>query len=405
MKKNPARSSLALAASFIVASTCTAVNAGAEEPLTDRPSAEPAAPAAGAKEKSWEARYDEAYTLLREGKLREASSKFHALAHTARTESERFHAHEMARLASESADEAEQQAAAAEKAARARPIRGSDELTLLYASAFLYGAGSGVWFLLATQPDSAVTATLPFAALTAAPVIALATIDSLHPLPRGVPHSISSGLYIGLGESVWIIGRQQARAARVRNEDPANDLRFRPETVTAVLWTGATLGGVLGGALGSGLQTTAGRVSFTASATLWSGVLTGLGAGALLPDDERRSERAFLVGGAGYNAGLLGGLLFAGDVSPSVSRVRLADLFAVAGGLVTTGAYLTLSRDVDTRAAEGIAAGGIIAGLATGWFVTRGMSPDLGTAPPKSTINPTFVPVPAGAGVGVGGAF
>ena len=368
------------------------------------------APTVTADGKSWDERYDDAYTALSEGRLREASSRFHALARSARTDQERTVAHELGRLASERADQEEAADAKAAAAANVRPIRTTDELTLLYASGFLYGAGSGVWFLLATEPNSAVTATLPFAALTAAPAIAIASIDSLRPLPRGVPHAISAGLYVGLGESIWVVGRQQARARRFRATDPASDATFGPETVTAVLWTGATLGGILGGALGAGLETTPGRVSFTASTTLWAGVLSGLTSGALMPNDDRRSERAFTIGGVGYNAGLAGGLFFAGRVSPSVARVRLADLFAVAGGLVTTGGYLSLSRDVDVRAAEGLAAGGIATGLALGWLVTQGMTPDLGPSTRRpvslaSTVQPSFVPVPGGAGVGVFGAF
>jgi hypothetical protein len=379
--------------------------AKAEQPAAAPPTAEPRA----VEEPSWDARYAAAYEVLSAGRFAEAATLFHALARTAPSERERVLAHELARFASESAESpaaARPVAPAPATPTRARPIRSTDELTLLYASGFMYGAGSGVWFLLATQPDSAVTATLPFAALTAAPVIAIATIDGISPLPRGVPHAISAGLYLGLGESIFLVGMHQARAQRVQKADPSSDARFGPETVAGVLWTGATLGATLGGALGAGLETTPGRVSFTASMTLWSGVLTGLTAGALLPDDERRRERAFTIGGAGYNAGLAGGLLFAGKVSPSVARVRLADLLAVAGGLVTAGAYLSLAKDIDVRAAEGLAAGGLGAGLAAGWLVTRGMAPDSpAKTPPRVVAQPGLVAVPSGAGLGVSGLF
>ncbi len=377
--------------------------AGAEEPSA--PTAPSTAPEST---QSWDERYEIAQATLAAGKLREAAALFHALARTARTESERVLAHELGRLASERAESAlPLESPAPLSQPHKRPIRGTDELTLLYSSAFLYGAGSGVWFLLATQPDSAITATLPFAALTAAPVIALATVDGIKPLRRGMPHSISAGLYLGLGESVFVLGMHQARAERLRNQDPTSDARFRPEAVAAVLWSGATLGATLGGALGAGLETTPGRVSFTASMTLWSGVLTGLTAGALLPDDERRRERAFTIGAAGYNAGLAGGLLFAGRVSPSVARVRLADLLAMAGGLVTTGAYLSIAKDIDVRVAEGIAAGGLGAGLAAGWLVTSGAASDGPSPTPatQTTVRPGLVPVPAGAGIGASGTF
>lgn len=402
-----ARASLVAAlATLVVAGSAAPRVARADEPART----EAGAPGARARddEQSWDARYDAAYSALSAGRHREAAALFHQLARTARDERERLLAHELARLASEAADQAAAPAPAAPLAspARARPLRSADELTLLYASGLLYGAGGGVWFLLSTQPDSPITATLPFAALTAAPVIAIATVDGIAPLPRGVPHALSAGLYLGLGESIFVLGMHQARAARIRAQDPASDARLGPESVTAVLWTGATLGATLGGALGAGLETTPGRVSFTASVTLWSGVLSGLTAGALLPDDDRRRERAFLIGGAGYDAGLAGGLFFAGKVSPSVARVRLADLLAIAGGLVTTGLYLSAAGDVDVRAAEGIAAGGLAAGLATGWIVTSGMAKESSAArSPLTALQPTFVPVPAGAGLGLGGVF
>lgn len=326
---------------------------------------------------------------------------FHALARTAPTEADRFRAHEMGRLASQSADRTE--TPLPEPPVQA--TRSTDELALLYTTGFLYGAGSGVWFLLATEPDSAVTATLPFAAITAAPIVAIATIDGAKPFRRGLPHAISAGLYLGLGQSIFAVGFQGARAARLRDEDARSDARFRPETVAAVLWSGATLGATLGGALGAGLETTPGRVSFSASTTIWSGVVTGLAAGALLPDDSHRSERAFAVGMGGYDLGLLSGLLFAGRVSPSVARVRLADLSAFAGGVVATGIYLAAASEIDRRAAEGVAAIGIATGLATGWLVTSGMSSEPGRRNASPIVQPSVVPVPGGAAIGAIGMF
>jgi hypothetical protein len=365
------------------------------------------APVAAASERSWEDRWEEAEALFTAGRYREASSAFHALARSAASEADRVRAHEMGRLASESADRIEQGPPPPPPSTRA--VRSSDELALLYASGFLYGAGSGVWFLLSTEPDSALTATLPFVAITAAPIVAIATIDGVRPFPRGLPHAISAGLYLGLGQGVFVIGLQQARAVRLRSEDPASDARFRPETVAGLLWGGATLGATLGGALGAGLQTTPGRVSFTASTTIWSGVITGLAAGAILPTGPWRSERAFEIGLAGYDLGLAGGLLLAGKVSPSVARVRIADLAAIGGGVVAAGAYLSIARDPDRRAAEGIAAAGLAAGLATGWLLTSGMGRELPNADPSarttSSVEPRVVPVPAGAALGVGGVF
>jgi len=192
--------------------------------------------------------------------------------------------------------------------------------------------------------------------------------------------------------------------------DPASELRWSPETTATVLWASATTGAVLGGALGTSLVTTPGRVSFTASTALWSGTIIGLGTGGIHPDDEHRSERAFLAGGIGLNAGIAAGLLFAGDVSPSVARVRLVDLLGVAGALTTTGVYLSLASEANPRMAEGLAAAGAVVGLGTGWLVTSGMPKEsvvparTGSAVPL-TLQPSIRPVPGGATLGVGGTM
>jgi hypothetical protein len=310
----------------------------------------------GVPKMTWRARYERARGRLVDGAYRDAERDLRLLAAEAADEGDRALATEMADLAK----------AYAERLARAstyvRPrepaVRSTDEITLMYVTSFLYGAGTGVWFLLLTQPDSAATATLPFAAITAAPVIALSTVDGSKKLPRGVPHAISAGVYLGLAEGIWVVGYQHGRAGRMEAEDRRTAVRWKPESVATVLWGSATLGGVLGGALGSSLVTTPGRVSFTASTTMWSGTLTGLTAGALLPENRYRDERAFLAGGIGYNAGLVGGLLGAGAVSPSVTRVRIADLLGGAGGVTAAGLYLAKGSRRSARPPAWRSAGG-----------------------------------------------
>jgi hypothetical protein len=353
---------------------------------------------------AWRDRYDAARTLMLEGRYAEAQAQLVALSQDAPTATDRHLAIELARLCaayvSRGTIPSTVPPTTLVQAPPLRPIRSTDEITLLYASSLIYGVGSGVWFLLETQPNSALTATLPFAALTAAPVIAVATIDGISKFPRGVPHAISAGLYLGLGEGVWAVGYQGARAARTDGS------KWAPETVAGVLWGGATLGGTLGGALGSSLLTTPGRVSFTASTTLWAGALSGLAAGAIFPDDHARAERAYAIGGIGYNAGLASGLLLAGDVSPSVARVRVVDLFGLGGILVGAGSYLTLAGSSDVRLAEGLAAGGAAVGLAAGWLVTSGMKRELPEAPsPHVMWQPSFTPVAGGATIGVAGSL
>lgn len=370
------------------------------------PRSEPKAPLEASP---WRIRYDAARKDLTEGRFRRAEVEFRALALEGKTATDRQLALEMARLAVQYAEQDDAGLAGRHVGGRlGADIRTSDELTLLYTTAFLYGAGSGAWFLLETQPDTALTATLPFAAITAAPVIAVATLDGYKKFARGVPHAVASGLYVGLGEGAWISAYAQARARRIESVDPKSTLHWSPETVAAVLWTSATSGAVLGGAIGSSVITTPGRVSFTASTTIWSAAVVGLAVGGIHPDNGHRDERAYLAGGLGLNAGLASGLLLAGQVSPSVARVRLVDLFGLAGSLAATGSYLSLTSDVDVRLAEGIAAAGAVAGLTAGWILTSSMpkqlpTPDNARAASARSIEPTLVPVRGGAAIGVAG--
>lgn len=387
-----------LSALAVAAVALVATPASAEEQAQPAPDA-------------WAQRYDRARNDMIEGRVREAEMEFKALAAQARTPAERTLALEMARLSAAYAARADATKKPARDAHPRDAIRTTDELTLFYTSAFLYGAGTGAWFLLQVQPDTAATATLPFAALTAAPVIAIATIDGYKKLPRGLPHAMSAGLYLGLGQGIWVVGFQQARSARVEDVDNDSQVRWKPETTASVLWAGATIGAGIGGLVGGYLPTTPGRVSFVASTTMWAGALTGLGFGAMLPDDEYRRERAFLAGGAGYNLGLAGGILGAHSLSPSVARVRLVDLMGIAGGLASAGLYLSLADDPGTRTTEGLAVLGAGAGLATGWILTSGMPKDTTTTTPPGSASgtPTFQPtlgaVRGGATLGIGGSL
>lgn len=384
-----------IAAGLVALSTFTfTAPASADEPAR-------AADAPSAGSASWRSRFAEARAALLDRRYRSAQASFFALALDAPDEGSRVLALEMMQVAAEYANR-DERIPATEVVGPPLRVRGNDEMTLLYMSSLLYGIGSGVWLLLETQPDSAVTATLPFAAATAAPVIAVATVDGYRKLARGVPHAISAGLYLGLGEGVLLTAMQNARASH-----SSADAAWKPETVAGVLWGGATLGGVVGGALGSSLVTTPGRVSFTASTTLWSGVVTGLAAASLLPEDDKRRERSFGVASIGYELGLVSGLLLAGPVSPSVTRVRLVDLTGAATALAGTGLYLSFVGDPDRRTAEGIAATGAVVGLTAGWWLTRSMKADLPEQPATGffAVQPSIEPVAGGALLGVRGAL
>lgn len=360
--------------------------------------------------RDWALVYEAARQMLVRGEYEKAERTFRALKQRAPTEAQRILAAEMERVADDA--NVRRTALPPPKAYPPPPDgedkRTTDEITLLYATSFVYGVGTGAWFLLQTRPDSALTATIPFAAFSAAPVIALATVDGNWRLPRGLPHGIAAGLYVGLGEAAWAVGYQHAVARRL-DPDRTTGLRWGPAESSSVLWIGSTMGGLVGGALATAVPVTPGRISYTASTSIWAGLLTGFTIGAVLPDNDQRAEHAYFAGGLGYNVGMLGGLMSAGSVSPSVSRVRLIDLSGVAGGLVVGGAYAALARgEGDRRTGLGLTAIGVASGLAAGWVLTSGMARDYPTgrgADPHTAFRPSISPVQGGAVVGVGGAF
>jgi hypothetical protein len=349
---------------------------------------------------TWWLRYETARKRLLNGEYLRAAEELRELAESAPTKKERDLVLDLAEVAerwSLRADGSE------EPSPGLRRLRTTDEITMLYATTFIYGVGSGAWFLLQVQPDSALSAMLPFAGIAAAPVLTVALVDGIRPFSRGVPHAVSAGLYLGVGQGTWIVGAQWGRAHRLGSV--ATD-RWDPETVSTVLWTSATLGGVAAGTLAAVLPTTPGRISYAASTTIWSGLLTGFVTAAVAPSYQ--NESAPIAAGIGYNAGLVGGLMSAGAVSPSVARVRLTDLAGVMGGLATGGLYLSLAqRDASPRATFALTSAGIAAGLAAGWLLTRNMTPELPevATPPRVVWTPMFTPTTGGATLGIGGSY
>ncbi len=339
---------------------------------------------------TWAARYDVARRALDTGHPGEAYERFLALAKEADDEADRRVATELSRVAFA---QLERIYGPRIREGAAPRIRTSEELSVLYATAFLYGLGTGAWFILETEPASVPLAVAPFAGLTIASVGAVAVVDRQRPFEPGVPQSIAAGAYLGLGQAAWIVGFQAARASRV-DATTGRSSAWDTPTVASVLWGGATTGAGLGLAVGLARKPSPGRVSYTTSLGVWSGALASFGAGALLPPG-RRLETSLLIGGGAYNAGILTGLLTSPTVSPSLTRVRLVDLGGVAGGLLGAAASLAAESE-EQRVTFGAAAVGATVGLGLSWWLTSNMRPAPDTAVQK-TLDYALVPVPRGA--------
>jgi hypothetical protein len=286
--------------------------------------------------------------------------------------------------------------------------RTSDELSLLYTTAFVYGFGSSAWLALQTKPQSFAGAVLPFALLTTASVGGVAVADGYRPFPMGAPHAIVAGTQIGFLQGVWLVGLQHAS---VSQDD--DDARWNSSEVSTVVWTGASVGAVIGTTVGFAAEPAPGHSSFISSAALWTGAVSGLFAASLESDIERRGQLAFGVAGAGLNLGLGSGILLARRADPSVARVRFVDLGGFGGSLLGAGAYTVLARSsANVQTGYAAAAIGAASGLGLVWWLTADMPK--GSAPPAlkkpidniaGSLVPTVQPVPQGIVVGLAGAL
>jgi hypothetical protein len=397
-----------LASSLLV---CLASPAGAQTPEpastpTEAP-APPSPPQTGdVAAAQWKHDYAVARERLLAGDFADAAARFDALRAGAPTPEDRRLVEELGDLARSYATRglalvSRNDLGESNLPARAVNERTTDEIAQLYIDSVLYGIGTGGWLAAHTQPSTAAGVVLPMLLFSGAAAGTVALLDVGHPLHYGVAQSTVSGLYLGLEEGVAISLWNQS------NKD--SSAHWSGTTVADVVWGFSTAGALGGGLLGTTLGTTPGRASFVGSTGLWTGVVAGLASAALTGNDDARGPNAWLAATIGLNAGIVGGLLASGPVSPSIARVRFLDLGGISGGLVAGGLYLAAAnQSADARAGAGITALGIAAGLGVAWVATSGIPADRPEDRQKKdaiTFEPTLAPVPGGATVGVYGTL
>jgi hypothetical protein len=354
----------------------------------------------------WRRRYHDARETLLAGDFASAAVSFDVLARDATDPLDRTLAESMRDLARAWAERGvtlEPPRVAGESSAPARPAgeRTIDELAQLYASSIFYGVGTGAWLDVQTQPQTAGGVVLPMVLASGAAAGTIALLDAGHPLHYGVPQSIVSGMYMGL---------EQGIALSLWNASQSDlSSRWQAATSASVIWGLSSAGAVGGGVLGASLGSTPGRASFVGSASLWTGVVTGLFTATVVGGQTDGGSDALLASEVGLNAGMVAGLLAAGPVSPSIARVRFLDVGAIAGGLAAEGLYLAAAgRSPEAQPGAFFAGLGIAAGLGITWVATSRMPRDQPMGATEETrspmaLEPTLAPVRGGMTLGLSG--
>jgi hypothetical protein len=373
-------------------------------PTPESTPAEP--PEARGEDERW--RYD--YRIARErllaGDFVDAADRFQALAGAARQPLGRALAANMRDLAKSWADRGlalVKQSELGESTLSAKSVneRTTDEIAQLYISSILYGIGTGIWLDVHTQAQNPAPIILPMIGFAGLAVGGVALFDIGHPLHYGVPQSIVSGLNIGLEEGIVLALWNQTQTGSQWSGQTAGD----------VVWSLSTLGAAAGGVIGATTGTTPGRASFVGSAALWTGLVTGLVAAAATPSNDNPGSNGLLAGGIGLNVGVVGGLLVAAPVSPTIGRVRFLDIGGLGGSLLFGGLTLALSGNGGSvQVFSAMTALGAVTGLGIAWFATSKMPSDRplgsqGSDTHALVLQPMIAPVVGGATLGVSGSL
>lgn len=325
-----------------------------------------------------------------------------------------------------------------ERPLRPKDERSTDELVILYGGAIAWGAGLGISLGAVSSKREEVEGAgdnksfkrtpnfavgfLSGVGLAAAGATTVALLDRGRPLRYGVPHSIATGLYVGLEAGVFT-GLLTT---------PIETYMIKPAPA-ALMWGASAAGAVTGGLVGHAIGTTPGRASLVLSGALWGGVSLGFATGGVVglatgaTDIQGENvQRGIAIGGlVGTSAGAIGAGLLAGGMSPSIARVRFIDLSGIGGGVLGLGvaaAVAELAKGEHPQTGLSfftspilLGAGvGMGVGLGVGAFVTRGMERDeprrerLGAGGERGAevrLVPLVMSVDGGAMMGAAGRF
>lgn len=172
------------------------------------------------------------------------------------------------------------------------------EVGSLYATGIAYGVGTGIWIDAEFEIEDPGLRLIPPAILGLAAPVGVYILD--HPtMPRGMPSSIATGLFIGAGEGLGIASYQHVSA------DEENEWGFKGLARSEVI--GATAGGIAGFAGYYFLKPSPKTNLFLSSSVVWGSVIgSEFGGGASTGDFDEANDTVSLGGLIGFNIALAG---------------------------------------------------------------------------------------------------
>jgi len=220
---------------------------------------------------------------------------------------------------------------------------------------------------------------------------------------RGVPSSISTGLFLGAVEGMAISGLQWQFTGGENGD--SNQWTFK--TWTTLTWVGATAGGIGGYAFGEWLRPDPRSLAFIASGSTWGAVSGALFGAGVVGGDWK--DGAAVWGFAGYNAGILATGALSTVYTPSYNATKWMWI-GYAGGTAAGFLVYPFYLFSDSPVRHGLVANALggLAGIGIAAAFTARMSDDEPTKPRTAFVPPFqlgVTPAPGGAALSAYGQW
>ncbi len=231
-------------------------------------------------------------------------------------------------------------------------LRGDGEMGFLYASAGLYGMGTGIWIDAIGHVKDPALAILPPIGFGAGALVGTYLVDRFVDLHRGVPSAISTGLVLGAVEGMGITTTQWQLS------DKGNRWSFA--TGSTVTFLTATAGGAGGALFGEFIRPNPRSFGLIAAGATF-GAISGTAIGAGVSSSRDWKDGGSIAGLVGYNIGLVGAGALSLAWTPTWNTQKYMWIGYGVGAVASTLVYVPYLFIEDGQPRRGLIANGVVA--------------------------------------------